>query len=115
AILLTQNITESKLQASKLKRTLTELEAKNFELDSFVYRTSHDLRSPLASILGLIEIMLKDKDLNNMLDCTLRIQESVRRLDTTISSILDYSRNGNLEVQQNDVDLRALWEQSIDA
>jgi PAS domain S-box-containing protein len=115
AILLTQNITESKLQASKLKRTLTELEAKNFELDSFVYRTSHDLRSPLASILGLIEIMLKDKDANNTMDCTLRIQESVRRLDTTISSILDYSRNGNLEIQQNDVDIQNLWEQSISA
>jgi PAS domain S-box-containing protein len=115
AILLTQNITESKLQASKLKRTLGELEARNFELDSFVYRTSHDLRSPLASILGLIQVMLKDTDIKNMLECTLRIQDSVRRLDTTISSILDYSRNGNMEIQYNEVDIEAVWKQSIAA
>jgi PAS domain S-box-containing protein len=115
AILLTQNITDSKLQASKLKRTLSELEARNFELDSFVYRTSHDLRSPLASILGLIEVMLKDTDIKNMLECTLRIQESVRRLDATISSILDYSRNGNMEIQHTEVDIEALWKQSIEA
>jgi len=115
AILLTQNITESKLQASKLKRTLNELEAKNFELDSFVYRTSHDLRSPLASILGLVEIMLREKDLDKIYDCTTRIRDSVRRLDTTISSILEYSRNGNLEVQINDINIETLWTQSLEA
>jgi PAS domain S-box-containing protein len=115
AILLTQNITDSKIQASKLKKTLGELEAKNFELDSFVYRTSHDLRSPLASILGLVEIMLKEKEIKYIYDCTLKIRDSVRRLDTTISSILDYSRNGNLEIQENDVDIQAIWKLSLEA
>ena len=114
AILLTQNVTESKIQAEKLKRTLSELEAKNFELDSFVYRTSHDLRSPLASVLGLIELMLKDKDPKNMIDCTLRIRDSIQRLDGTISSILDYSRNGNLELQESDIHVETLWTQSVD-
>ena len=114
AILLTQNVTESKIQAAKLKRTLHELEAKNFELDSFVYRTSHDLRSPLASILGLVEIMLKEEDLGNIQACTLRIRESIRRLDNTISSILDYSRNGNLDIQETDVFIKDLWNQSVE-
>lgn len=114
AILLTQNVTESKIQAAKLKRTLHELEAKNFELDSFVYRTSHDLRSPLASILGLVEIMLKEEDLDNIQACTLRIRESIRRLDNTISSILDYSRNGNLDIQETDVFIKDLWNQSVE-
>jgi len=115
AILLTQNITDSKLQASKLKRTLNELEAKNFELDSFVYRTSHDLRSPLASILGLVEIILKETDIKNAQDCTIRIRDSVRRLDATISSILDYSRNGNLTIQESEVLIELIWQQSLEA
>jgi PAS domain S-box-containing protein len=115
AILLTQNVTESKIQGAKLKRTLHELEAKNFELDSFVYRTSHDLRSPLASILGLVEIMLRENDLDNIQACTLRIRDSVRRLDNTISSILDYSRNGNLEIQETEVFIQDIWNQSVDA
>lgn len=115
AILLTQNITESKIQAAKLKKTLNELEAKNFELDSFVYRTSHDLRSPLASILGLVEIILKEQDIQNIHDCTFRIRDSITRLDTTISSILEYSRNGNLEVSESDTTIEPIWNQSIDA
>lgn len=114
AILLTQNITENKAQADRLKKTLHELEAKNFELDSFVYRTSHDLRSPLASILGLVEIMLKDDELESIRECTLKIRESVQRLDTTISSILDYSRNGNLDVKLTLVNISLLWKQSVE-
>lgn len=115
AILLTQNITENKAQADRLKKTLHELESKNFELDSFVYRTSHDLRSPLASILGLVEIMLKEKDLENIHECTLKIRDSVQRLDTTISSILDYSRNGNLEIKPTEARISSLWKQSVEA
>ncbi|MFN5555667.1 MAG: ATP-binding protein [Chryseotalea sp.] len=114
AILLTQNITESKLQSLKLNKTLAELEAKNFELDSFVYRTSHDLRSPLASILGLADLILMEKELPAIYQCTTLIRESVKKLDTTINSILEYSRNDNLDVQKTETNLETLWRQSVE-
>ncbi|MEZ4946311.1 MAG: PAS domain-containing sensor histidine kinase [Cyclobacteriaceae bacterium] len=114
AILLTQNITESKSQANKLKLALAELEAKNFELDSFVYRTSHDLRSPLASVLGLVEIMLKESDINDLHDCARRIKGSVERLDTTVASILEYSRNGNINIEDHEVSIENIWTQCLD-
>jgi len=114
AILLTQNVTESKLQSARLNKTLAELEAKNFELDSFVYRTSHDLRSPLASILGLADLILIEKELPAIYECTTRIRDSVKKLDATINSILEYSRNGNLELQQTEVDIKSLWLQSVE-
>lgn len=114
AILLTQNITETKSQANKLKLALAELEAKNFELDSFVYRTSHDLRSPLASVLGLVEIMLKEDNINDLHDCARRIKSSVERLDTTVGSILEYSRNGNISIEVREVLIEDLWKQCLD-
>ena len=114
AILLTQNITETKLQANKLKLALAELEAKNFELDSFVYRTSHDLRSPLASVLGLVEIMLKESDINDIHDCAKRIKSSIERLDTTVGSILEYSRNGNISIEEREVSIEIIWTQCLD-
>lgn len=114
AILLTQNITETKSQANKLKLALAELEAKNFELDSFVYRTSHDLRSPLASVLGLVEIMLKENDITDIHDCARRIKSSVERLDTTVGSILEYSRNGNISIEERQVSIESIWTQCLD-
>ncbi|PCH96341.1 MAG: hypothetical protein COB85_03645, partial [Bacteroidetes bacterium] len=43
-----------------LKKTEEQLKAKNSELDTFVYRASHDLRSPIASIQGLVHLALKE-------------------------------------------------------
>lgn len=114
AILLTQNITESKSQANKLKLALAELEAKNFELDSFVYRTSHDLRSPLASVLGLVEIMLRESDIKDLHDCARRIKGSVEKLDITVGSILEYSRNGNISIEEREVSIENIWMQCLD-
>ncbi len=48
-ILLLANITERVGLEEKLK-------ASNHDLKTFIYRSSHDLRTPLASVLGLMEL-----------------------------------------------------------
>jgi len=47
------------------KEKKEEVELKNAELDTFVYKVSHDLRGPITSLLGLYEIVqldIKDKE-----------------------------------------------------
>ncbi len=79
------------------KATQEKLEIKNFELDSFAYHTSHDLRAPLASILGLTNLINKEKDLGEIIKMNGMIEKSVKKQDDFIKSILTYSQNKNLK------------------
>ncbi|NJM24907.1 MAG: hybrid sensor histidine kinase/response regulator, partial [Bacteroidia bacterium] len=49
-------ITLNHRNAAELTNSNSLLKKVNAELDRFVYSTSHDLRAPLASVLGLIDI-----------------------------------------------------------
>ncbi|HEX5168482.1 MAG TPA: hypothetical protein VFW11_04870 [Cyclobacteriaceae bacterium] len=48
--------------ARSLQALHKEREAKRVELDNFIYRTAHDLRGPLATIRGLINLYRLKKD-----------------------------------------------------
>lgn len=96
-IAIQQDITTEKLNEARLIEQNEELTKINQELDQFVYSTSHDLRSPLLSIQGLLDLMEGVEGANKAyLDL---ISESVKRLDSTILEILNYSRNARLEVE----------------
>ncbi|MBA4054873.1 MAG: hypothetical protein C0490_09190, partial [Marivirga sp.] len=51
---LNEEINTRKDAEEKIVRTNQELSKRNTELDNFVYSVSHDLRAPIASVLGLI-------------------------------------------------------------
>jgi len=84
-----------KQDEESLRRQNEELTKINRELDAFVYSVSHNLRAPLASVLGLVHVAsLEDQKYNFQFKPYLKmIEQSVNRLDDTIKEILDYSRN----------------------
>lgn len=86
-----------------------ELLAKtNEELDRFVYSTSHDLRAPLSSLLGLITIAERTTDPAEIEKCLVMMRERVNTLDAFIREITDYSRNSRLEVALEPVPVYSL-------
>ncbi|GAA5039616.1 hypothetical protein GCM10011506_39060 [Marivirga lumbricoides] len=87
--------TEKALQASNI-----ELRKINSELDNFVYRVSHDLRAPIASMLGLLNLAKKDtnEEMKNLY--LTKVEESAKLQDNFITEILDQSRNARLEVKK---------------
>ena len=94
----------------KLQKTNHELSKRNTELDNFVYSVSHDLRAPIASVLGLINLARKDNDLT-MKDIYLeKINNSALQQDHFIKEILDQSRNSRLDVKREEI----LFEPIID-
>jgi signal transduction histidine kinase len=87
----------------------------NEELDNFVYSVSHDLRSPLLSVKGILSLILTTEQLNEATNRYLRMAEgSIDRLDNTIQDILEYSRNSRLDVKNEWFDIRPMVQTIFD-
>jgi signal transduction histidine kinase/ligand-binding sensor domain-containing protein len=82
-----------------VERVNAELRKLNEELDRFVYSASHDLRAPLSSVLGLVEIARLETTIEAKQKCLDMINSSVVKLDGFINDIINYSRNQRLELQ----------------
>jgi signal transduction histidine kinase len=91
-----------------LRTTLEELKKRNYELDNYVYKVSHDLRSPLCSILGLTNLVRYEGDVDIIKDYVGKIEGRIHKLDRFIQSILDHSRMLNTEITVRPVNLVAL-------
>ena len=108
------NISEQKLSEKTLKLKNRELRKTNAELDSFVYSTSHELRSPLMSVLGLINLMhLETKSLEEKKYIKM-MKESINKLDQIIHDIIDYSRNSRFEVNHEPIDFKSCIDKIIE-
>lgn len=65
----------------------------NQELDSFVYSISHNLRAPLMSVLGLLDLAQNESNSTVIHQYHEMMKSSVCKLDDTLKEILEYSRN----------------------
>lgn len=93
-----EDITNRKKAEEKLKAQYEELQKTNYELDRFVYSVSHDLRAPLTSMLGLINISeLEDLSATHRQYLDM-MRSCINRLDYFIKDILNYSQNTRTDI-----------------
>ena len=105
---------------NRLKRSKHETDDKNknliianTELDKFIYSASHDLRSPISSLKGLIEIIKLEDDLDQIRDYLDLMHESLDKQDEFIKEIIDYSRNKRKKVDIVPVSLNKIIDEII--
>lgn len=86
----------------------------NQELDRFVYSTSHDLRAPMASMLGLIDLAGRTSNPPETVSYLGMMRDRIHVLDRFVKDITDYSRNNRIPVDKSQVNLVAMvleiWE-----
>lgn len=104
---ITGQMHEIELKNDELRDQNKSLEQLNMELDRFIYHTSHDLRSPLTAVLGLIEVIevYKDEDITEYLE---HMKTSINQLDMTILQIIQFYKNQNTSVDFEDINLYAV-------
>jgi Signal transduction histidine kinase len=99
--------------ALQLVESNKQLKKLNDELDRFVYSTSHDLRAPLLSVLGLLK--LADRaEASEIKEFHSMMYGRLTSLDRFIKDITEYSRNNRLQIVRENVHVAALaneiWE-----
>lgn len=96
--------------ARQLVERNEQLNKTNTELDRFVYSTSHDLRAPLTSMMGLLNIIDRANETDQKKYLGM-MKDQLHSLDKFIKDITDYSRNNRLDIVQEKVRLRELAEE----
>jgi signal transduction histidine kinase len=100
---LHEEIQTRKTAEQKTKTTNKELRKTNAELDSFVYSVSHDLRAPITSVLGLLNLARDEKNRATLQKYLDMISKSVIQQDLFIKDILNLSRNSRLTVNRSEI------------
>jgi two-component system, chemotaxis family, sensor kinase Cph1 len=120
-----QTQTEKTLRAAneeleqRVKARTLELERANAELQRFAYATSHDLREPLRTISGHLQIINRryrdklDSDAREFIEFAI---DGATRLHALIESLLEYSYIGELkELKRRHVDCEKLLAFTLEA
>lgn len=90
------------------KKIEEELKIRNSELDNFVYKVSHDLRAPLSSVLGLVNLAQMPGNDDSPSEYLRIIGEKVGQLDHFISDVLSHSKNLKMDVKTGAIDFDSI-------
>ncbi len=114
---LLSDITSSKKNDEKLKKTTEELKTLNDSKDRFITIISHDLRTPFSSILGFTDLLLMERDMpeDKQTQYIEFIQESARNMLTLVNSLLDWTRlqTGRIDYVAERLDANTVVQNSI--
>jgi hypothetical protein len=94
--------------AEEVRRQNKRLEKTNAELDRFVYSASHDLRAPLLSIQGIVNLAQYENGNQNVAEYLQMIGSQVSKLDSFIRDIINYSHNSRTEVTEQPVNFNEI-------
>ena len=82
---------------SKSKESIVELERVNYELDRFVYHASHDLKSPLRSIMGLVQAARDSESLEECFTYIAMFEQCTVKLEGLLNDLLTLARSNRTE------------------
>lgn len=94
---LEREVEERKRAESEREELIDKLEAQNSELDRFTHTVSHDLKSPLITIMGYAGMLgddLAEGDAEDVRADLAGISNAAEKMNRLVSELLDLSRIG---------------------
>lgn len=114
---LIEDITERRRAEEERKALITELEAKNAELERFTYTVSHDLKSPLITIQGFLGYLERNAlagDVEQVRQDIARVSNATGKMEQLLHELLELSRIGRLMNPPEVVSFGELAQEAVD-
>lgn len=115
-----RDITEEKsrelMYQKRLKASMEDAHRANLSKTAFLQRMSHDIRTPLNGIVGMIHIAEKhNNDVVKLQECRQKILQSTDYLQNLINNVLDISKleSGSLVLEHKSFDLAELLSNNL--
>jgi PAS domain S-box-containing protein len=105
-VLKLTNITDQKKRANDSIRS-------NHQLDEVIYKTTHDLKAPVWSALGLIQIAQQSEDKEKDKYINL-IKKNLMKLDSFIEEMNTFFRIERLTVQREKIELEKMISEEVE-
>ena len=99
------------------KKAEADIKQANSELEEFAYRTSHDLRSPLISSIGLLDIVthyIQQEETDSALASIGLIQVSLGKLEDLVKDILTITKVQHAEEDTQCINTQLFIDDTID-
>lgn len=107
------NAYQKYMTESVLTEKIAALDKANQELSRFVYSVSHELRAPLMSILGIVNIAGFGADTEKLMEYFGMIGQSVEKLDIFIRNIIEYHQNKKIDASHSEVNLEKMVDEIL--
>lgn len=91
-----------------------ELLKVNAELDKFFYSASHDMRAPLTSIKGLIQLMEMSDHVKELKEYAAMLKGRADNLDQFIKSISEYAANARQQLNFQMLNLKGVLKENLE-
>jgi signal transduction histidine kinase len=95
------------------RRQTKIIEDKNAELDAFFYRISHDLKGPIASLLGLSELAkmeIKDEPARGYIE---KQYSQIDRLNNIITGLINLTQLNHADLGKQDIEFDKMIDECI--
>ncbi len=96
---------------TSLIRRQQQIEEKNRDLEDFSYMISHDLKSPIFTIKGMLQVLQEDLKVTEEspeYEVFQHMNNAITREEQLVQSVVDYSKIGRGNKVDEDIDLEAL-------
>lgn len=100
-----RDITHIRRAEQEIGAKNAELARSSAELDGLVYKAAHDLRAPLANLLGLNSLLARAQEWEDVRKLLQLQSAQLQKMDGFIQEIVDLTRNQRMELQKIRTDI----------